>query len=329
MVDWDTLEWARAFSSNCPNVCSLVIAVGGHFWIRVFGCRLESLEFICPPVVVIEDHCSRLRKLTLWGSSDLKSLGGKVWEKIGSTLETLDITFIWAVSYGTFPDDVGKIQKYCRALKRITVTTTTNHEPDMISALSQLLTSYGKQLEYASVFDFPELELKTLVEACPNAEFELVVKHTCLLTALQILGLQLKMAIIHNTKGVYKHEELARGWKSCSNLDDISFIMSEISEIRRGTGNIEDFEIECNHMSQCKFDALAERNQKLGFFAIQFHLEAPSSRTVRKTIDITHSLLKAPILKSLHIGVGSDDCWMPRRLWNTLARRGIDFHCQK
>lgn len=76
--EWDSTEWAFAFSMNCPNVRSLEVTQGGSGWIRKFGGRLESLRLSCPPTAFIEDNCPRLRhfKVTLWDSDENKSIGG-------------------------------------------------------------------------------------------------------------------------------------------------------------------------------------------------------------------------------------------------------------
>lgn len=139
IVDWDTMEWALSFSTNCPNVTSLEIVVDGGCWIRVFGCRLESLQLFGSPFAVIEDNFPCLRKLTLYGTIDLGSLGGNMWEKIGSTLKSLEISYI--VSCEAFLDDIGKINKYCRALNMITITSHIYFDRAMTWALSKLLPS--------------------------------------------------------------------------------------------------------------------------------------------------------------------------------------------
>jgi len=83
-------------------------------------------------------------------------------------------------------------------------------------------------------------------------------------------------------------------------------------------------------MPLCNLDALAESNQQLEDFGIEFHLEALTSRAVhQKTMVITHSLLKAPMMNILDLSDSRDDCWIPRRLWNALVRREIDFNFQK
>lgn len=86
---------------------------------------------------------------------------------------------------------------------------------------SHLLSSYGHQLEYASVRDMSQIELKTVVEACPNAQFELAVDRSSLLPALNIIGRQLDRAFLYRSGGGCVQEELGRAWKRCSNLKEI------------------------------------------------------------------------------------------------------------
>lgn len=107
--------------------------------------------------------------------------------------------------------------------------------------------------------------------------------------------------------------------------------LAEVIELfARGTGSLEEFQLECEGVPDVKFDALVENNQRLHRFEIQFPFESQSSRReIDTTLEITESLLKAPMLKSLYIGDGLSDSAIPELFWSTCARRGIDFCSQK
>lgn len=75
---------------------SLSIAQGGSEWIRNFGrLQLENLQ-VSDDVTTsaIEQNCTALRgiKLSMADSDAISLLSGNLWEKIGSTLSSLQLS---------------------------------------------------------------------------------------------------------------------------------------------------------------------------------------------------------------------------------------------
>lgn len=58
--------------------------------------------------------------------------------------------------------------------------------------------------------------------------------------------------------------------------------MAEVIDLlARGTGSLEEFQLECDQIPEVKFDALVENNQQLRSVEIQFPVDSKSSRTAR------------------------------------------------
>lgn len=129
-----------AFSRNYPNVRTLDICQGSGEWIKQFGARLETLRLHVPPhIFLIEYNCPGLRhiKLTLSASYENELAMSPMWEKIGESLASVTLEFGWDCG-----DEVKKIEKYCRALKRIEISRLYE-VPMQTLALLHLLSSYG------------------------------------------------------------------------------------------------------------------------------------------------------------------------------------------
>lgn len=157
-------EIADDFHKNCPNVRSLGIEDGRGVWISRFGHQLKELEITTVSPNVIAKTCNNLRELHL--PVDIPSIGSKMWQHIGTSLECLTMTRS-EIPGQEQEVDFKMVSRYCRNLRRICTYGMENWNKE----ISYFLASFGNQLQYCHVESMNERELTTIRSACKNARF--------------------------------------------------------------------------------------------------------------------------------------------------------------
>jgi len=151
------------FVNHCPNVTSLSITLGGIYWARKFGQQIEKLQVRVDYPLHSPWNFPDLRELHMTMKTDHICPG--FWKYIGRSLEKLVVSF-----HVNSVDNVGDIGEHCRKLKVISLGEGYYRA---ISATVSLLASYGDQLEHALLSMMNEKQILEVIEACPNARFDL------------------------------------------------------------------------------------------------------------------------------------------------------------
>lgn len=153
----------------------------------------------------IPKNCPSLREFMFRCSkhySDYLDAADIVWENVGSKLESL------SVSQVRFSEDVLKrMREQWNPLKRIGIYYD----------ITQMVSSYGDQLDFVCVYDMPEHELNHTAESCMNSRFRTFVNLSdILLHTLRILGPRLQSIVTYPDFGNQVHsEEWAAAWSLC------------------------------------------------------------------------------------------------------------------
>lgn len=116
----DGTEIADDFLSSCPNVRSLRVCDKRGVWVSRFAGQLEELSIITATPNVVRSCCN-LRELSL--SLDRDFVGSiNIWEEIGSSLECLNLGFVYREGEeekNKIAGELEKIKTQCRGLRRI------------------------------------------------------------------------------------------------------------------------------------------------------------------------------------------------------------------
>lgn len=188
----ETLIFVAPFSvallEQCPNIRSLVLAGADEppvEWAKNIGHKLTSLE-LCSDVRLMD--CTNLHQITLnfvcRNDENHNVNRAMFWENLGHKLEKLSI-----VVAENNEGEISLVEKYCRNIKWIRATGTHRAANERIS---ECIASYGKQLEYAYLWDMTSAQLSRIKSACPAARFAACVMGGDLRSSLDILGDQLK-----------------------------------------------------------------------------------------------------------------------------------------
>lgn len=279
------------FSAKCANLTALSIESDGRAWIERFGARLEALELGLDPsrsaFFAIQNYCTNLRELTLNAVHKTDVGRSNIWQKIGATLEVLDVAFHFPCA-----GEIVKIEKHCRKIRHLHV----EEEEAINTALASCLASYGDQLEFASLFDMNEQQLQQVVSSCKKAKFTLFLEEADTITTLNIIGAQLDSASVSLDNNVFdSDEQLRAAWDVCENLrtlhivsdcssDDLRRVCNApknnlkivnlyindqqtgdsakeiIGTLANGTCALEDIELHCVDPPVGTFDSLVARN---------------------------------------------------------------------
>lgn len=185
----------------CLNVCGLEIASPFELrpWTDAFGNGLKYLK------------CDDMPR-------DIQ-----IWDKIGPTLEVLIVNKVIGSTI-----TIKTIQTFCRMLRHIDVSMTGCET----RAWYTMLTSYGPQLEFATILDTENRYVVPLLCACTNARF--VVDVGC--PSHELLNF-LKHQLV-GVRELYSRQEStpfdgwASAWDSCYNLEILKVISYNRDDIR-------------------------------------------------------------------------------------------------
>lgn len=141
-----------------------------------------------------------------------------LWEEMTRELECLDVNSIYAGNV-----NLEDIITHCRKLRHVCISLFKMKERN--EEISNLLASYGDQLEYCYVENMSESELRTITNACCNAQFSANV-NTCdgLYTTMRVLGSQLskiRIGFYMNDRDSIDYDAFSHAWNECVNIRDL------------------------------------------------------------------------------------------------------------
>lgn len=174
------------FLENCPNVKSLSIEDKKGVWVSRFGGQLEQLEIVTETPSAISKTSRNLRVLNMFLFGGTTTHQTDLWEYIGKRLEYLTLCCIFNNQEEI---EIEKIMTYCRNLRQIRI----NHLWKRNKEISNLLTSYGDQLEYCHAESMNEGELTSITSACKNVRFSATLLASNGMDTLNILGSRLEV----------------------------------------------------------------------------------------------------------------------------------------
>jgi len=234
------------FVKHCPNITSLTIAEKcGTIWANKFGSQLEILEIDADGPIDISEDAPALRELNMAaykGNSDLL-------RRIGGKLERLVINDAsWQGD-----NNVGLIEQHCPNLKSISLY---GRDEGDISAITQLLGSYGERLDYALLYYFDNAQIIDVAAKCPNARFDVCSGDYTFglsLSSFNLIVPRLESVVAEDTEP--QPEEIAHGlvewtnaWNQCVNLRHLKYEPRKIGEV----GAI--FSTPKNHLASIELD---------------------------------------------------------------------------
>jgi len=339
----------KTFSERCPHISTLrTYRAGG--WIEEFGEGLESLKIgYKQDFLEIPRYCAQLRELTLDFSikrSDIE--GTDLWMNLGNSLEKLSVIFIYECG-----NEIRNIAKYCRKLTELFIRGKGSNV-----ALLECLVTYGSQLENTCISDMEEDELNHLIEACPNAKFDLTVfKRRLLISSLNILGCQLeKVRFRCYPECRPELEKVAVCWDNLQELkimgdvelEDTSAVMAtskpvlrllefEVEKyttqqqfqqvmdiVARSTGALEKISLWCSNPPRKAFDNLIKSNPSLCTVSLNF-VSYISDDHVNNLIE---KFLQIPALHEIELGYADktySTLELSEQVVDKLERRGVHF----
>jgi len=329
------------FLKHCPNVSSLSIAEKSSFWLNSFGKQLERLELRTANPIEFPLHSTTLRELTLGTYGD-GSFSTELWRRIGPSLETL-------ILHHVIPEEneVSDIKEHCRNLKSISIGGGTYEEN---SALANLLASYGGQLKYAHLYEMSKDQMRTVVDACPNARFLLrMVDIQSFRAALNMIGSRLAvtktfMFTINHDFDIWKNM-----WDNCAHLRELDIYLMDMEYVRAifatkkeklevlrlymlrtteevdvkkaldicasGTKCVEQLVYDGPHFSKETSCAFFESNRaSLSVISVKRLRDEPA----KKLDELLDSFLELPTLEHLHLF-----CGIPDHKLKALEKRGV------
>lgn len=217
-------EIAEDFFNNCPNLKSLSVDSDADVWVSRFGGQLEELEAVTETPSYLLGLCHNLRELNLFvvGFEQIWK-----WEEIGRKLESLTLDFICSEE-----KKIEKIKIHCRNLRQIRFYKMHYRN----RKISDLLASYGNQLQYCHVEGMNESELTTITGACKNVRFSAnIYEHNKLYPTLKVLGRQLEkiqLDCIGAEGEIPDFGDLTDAWNECVNLRDLEFLNCSIGHAK-------------------------------------------------------------------------------------------------
>lgn len=323
------------FRKNCPNVSSLSIAENGKSWVHKFGRQLETLQICSGCAAPIYSTVAALSELTL-GCLDVKR-SADFWQRIGRSLKSLTVCApISGVS------KVYNIKEHCRYLEIIHLHGSGRKE---VAAIASILTSYGDQLEFASLYNMKESQLRIVAGACPNARFRLYnLKNSLSYAGLNSIGHRLEVIFIFELLYSKNLVEWTKAWGKCKNLRELYIVgcnkkvletifaavkeqlivlrianrdldAKEVLDIcTKGTIRVEDFIFEVHGFCRESYAKFFDANRaSLSYVSVRYHYGA--SRDWDKLVG---SFLKFPALKELYL-----DYEIPEYALKSLVNRGV------
>jgi len=350
------IDMADVFLKYCPNVTSLSVAENAHAWISTFGPQLESLEVFAEQIVfsrTIPKYCKNLVKLTAHLRAAARSPVIDVSLNANSCMESLTIHNFSLPVY-----QIEKIQESCRLLKRISLLGRGDdrnmaRKMAITRAITRLISSYGAQLEWAHLRDFPEDQLKLIVEACTNAAFHVDVSRPgALFPALRTVGKQLDVIRVYPTQHEPVTDVLTEAWNNCVNLREVELFLTTVDQLKAimaspkpnlkvlslkldmradiGTAKdvmdicagscsiVEKFQFVCKTLSEDAFDKFISKN-KHTLASISVFVLSREATDTQKWLEVTKGFLKSTALKEIV-------CWnhqLPQDFFQTLVDRGV------
>jgi len=206
--------------ASMSNLESLSVRSDGGPYLELFGGRIKYLDIEMPVETTFPDiqkYCSNLRVLCLDEIESYYIAGTNIWEKIGDTLETINIGILYPTA-----EELPKIERHCRKITSLHIRKRS--ADPFIKLYMKCLASYGDQLQYATVYPEYKEHLEGLLEACKNARFRLDERDQIVYVALQHLGAQLEEITVGcNPMPIGNLEPLAHVWESCVNLKRATF----------------------------------------------------------------------------------------------------------
>lgn len=221
-------EVVDTFRAYCPNLAALSVQEKGCVWTERFGNIISALEIWSPSSLSVSQHCTGLRELTASFSRNGVA-AANLWERVGCTLESLTIGN-FGITAEEIPWQIGRIGRYCRNIRRISIQDVSEEGN---TAISQLLASYGEQLQYAKIHYMNEAQWGRVLRVCTNARFHVIAMGThSLLPTVNIVGRQLEKVLVASRTFVGDVADFTRAWDKCVNLRELYVQVGLLEHIR-------------------------------------------------------------------------------------------------
>lgn len=214
--------------------------IGLHELLEVRGSQLQSLEIwgepsteYCHLLNIVATNCINLKELTFgFGNAMMPPL---FWQRVGAKLRKLSF---WEI--GLLVSSAHEIQMHCRELRTINLQWPLNIiDTETSDTITELLQSYGEQLENAIIEMLPPESCKLIAVACPNAKLSTTLGLNTYshrgLAKLHALGENLSHCNFHHDAlNLFDSRDIIEAISACSRLTSASIRWA-------GTSNLDCF----------------------------------------------------------------------------------------